>query len=282
MKPVMTDLERWSLLLLLVFAGELSSSGAGAETASAVNPIAFVQRQIVVDGNVTDWDAIVPQVVRGADRLWFGQGMTRDKWDGDADLSYQWRGAWFDQRLFFLFEITDDRVIPAGQPSSYLCDAVEIYLDYDYRRGQRVKIMDGRADWFARCDPRELMGYELHFLPVEPTRVYLDHADKYALEKPQTARFKRDWAGTTAFRKTKTGYILEVGFRVPGVALRNGKRLGVEIGICDDDGPGRESIMMWTGTKADFWLTMDDYGTVVLAGADEALPPRASKPPRKS
>jgi len=25
---------------------------------------------------------------------------------------------------------------------------------------------------------------------------------------------------------------------------------GIEIGVCDDDGQGRESIMMWTGTKA--------------------------------
>ncbi|MDO8539987.1 MAG: sugar-binding protein [Opitutaceae bacterium] len=265
----MTIFERGSLTLLVLFAAELARECSAAEPGSADTQTRFVRRQIAVDGDSRDWESITPNVVRGADKLWFGQGMTREKWTGDADLSYQWRGAWFGDRLFFLFEVNDDRVIPPSQPSSFLCDCVEIYLDYDHQRGRRVKIMDGRSDWFERCDPRELMGYELHFLPVDPPRVYLDHSDKYAVEKPQTQRFNRDWAGSSAFRKTQTGYILEVGFRVPGVALRAGKRLGVEIGVCDDDGSGRESIMMWTGTKGEFWLTMDNYGTGTLTGPEK-------------
>ena len=121
--------------------------------------------------------------------------------------------------------------------------------------------------------PRELMGYELHFLPTDPPRVYLDHADKYALGKPQTDRFQREWAGSAAFRRTARGYVMEVGFRVPGVPLHSGKTLGVEIGVCDDDGQGRESIMMWTGTKSDFWITMDDYGKATLTESAAAPEP---------
>jgi len=224
----------------------------------------FTQRKIVVDGDLKDWAGIAPNVVRGREHLWFGQGMTPEQWTGDDDLSYQWRGAWFGDQLYFAIEVTDDRLLEPSQASSFFCDCVGIYLDYNNQGGRRVKVLDGREDWFAKCDPRELMGYELHFLPTDPARVYLDHADKYALDKPQTDRFKRDWNGNAAFRKTARGYVIEVGFRVPGVPLQAGKTMGVEIGVCDDDGKGRESIMMWTGTKSDFWVTMDEYGKATL------------------
>ena len=180
----------------------------------------FVRQTITVDGDLIDWDGIELMVVRGGEHLWFGQGMTPEQWKGDADLSYQWRGAWQGDQLYFAIEVTDDRLVEPNQASSFLCDCVEIYLDYNHQGGQRVKVLDGREDWSARCDPRELMGYELHFLPTDPPRVYLDHVDKYALDKPQTDRFQRVWDGQAAFRKTVNGYAMEVGFHVPDVALR--------------------------------------------------------------
>ena len=149
------------------------------------------QREIAVDGKLEDWAGIAPIAVRGKEHLWFGQGMTPEKWTGDADLSYQWRGAWFGERLYFAVEVTDDRLVEPRQAPSFQCDCVEIYLDYNHQRGRRVKVLDGREDWFAKCDPRELMGYELHFLATDPPRVYLDHADKYALDKPHTDQIGR-------------------------------------------------------------------------------------------
>jgi hypothetical protein len=171
--------------------------------------------------------------------------------------------------LYFLFDVNDDEVVEARQEASYLCDCVEIYLDYGNRGGKRVKIMDGRDDWFAKCDRRELMGYELHFLPTDPPRVYLDHTHRYAIDKPQTDEFRGRWAGQAVAAKTATGYLIELGFSVPEVVLQPGKVLGIETGVCDDDGRGRESIMMWTGTKGEFWVTMDEYGKAKL----EPLPP---------
>ena len=229
----------------------------------------FPQRKITVDGNLEDWAGIAPKIVHGKEHLWFGQGMTPDKWSGDADLSYQWRGAWSGNHLYFAIEVNDDRLVEPCQAKSFLCDCVEIYLDSNLLHGKRVKVLDGRADWFARYDAREMMGYELHFVATDPPRVYLDHADQYALEKPHTDRYRRDWAGQAAFRRTPHGYVMEVGFRVPGVVLRVGKSLGIEIGVCDDDGKGRESIMMWTGTKSDFWITMDEYGVATLRGDED-------------
>jgi hypothetical protein len=229
----------------------------------------FPQRHIKVDGDLSDWNGIPPIPVHGSNHLWFGQGMTPDKWQGDADLSYQWRGAWEGNRLFFAVEVNDDRVMDPQQAASYLCDCVEIYLDYNNQGGRRVQVLDGRADWFSKCDPKELRGYELHFLPANPPRVYLDHSRKYVLDQPQTRRFKHQWAGQVAFKKTAQGYVMELGFSVPGVTLQPGKVLGLELGVCDDDGTGRESIMMWTGTLADFWLTMDEYGQAVLDGSPQ-------------
>jgi len=221
-------------------------------------------RPIVVDGNADDWKGVKENVVTGPDRLWFGQGMTREKWRDNDDLSYRWRGAWSGGKLYFLFEVNDDTVVEAGEEASYLCDCVEVYLDYGNRGGKRVKVMDGRGDWFARCDQRELMGYELHFLPTNPPRVYLDHTHRYAIDKPQTDEFRRQWAGEAVVKKTSTGYLIELGFSVPGVKLEPGKVLGIETGVCDDDGGGRKAIMMWTGTKGEFWITMDQYGKVTL------------------
>ena len=152
----------------------------------------------------------------------------------------------------------------SNQAASYLCDCIEIYLDVANRGGQRVVVLDGRTDWFAKCDPQELRGYELHFLPSEPPQVYLDHTNQYALDKPHTERFRRAWNGEVATQRTATGYVAEIGFTVPGVALQPGQVLGVETGVCDDDGQGRESILMWTGTKTDFWLSMDAYGKATL------------------
>lgn len=227
------------------------------------------ERAITVDGDPAEWLDMPLNAVGGQEHLWFGQGMTPEKWAGNEDLSYSWRGACSGDKLFFLIEVTDDRMVEAGRPSSFLCDCVEIYVDYKNRGGQRVCVMDGRANWFDTCDDRELMGYELHFLPTQPPRVYLDHRHKYRVDKPQNETFERRWHGKAVCKRTTTGYILEAGFSIPKRRhLKHGAAIGLEIGVCDDDGNGRESIMMLTGTKADFWLRMDEYAQVTLMAGD--------------
>ena len=253
-------------LLAPALAGGMvgAARGGGSETDDVAPRYDVARRQIIVDGRTNDWRGVSENVVAGEGHLWFGQGMTREKWHDNDDLSYRWRAAWSDGKLYFLFEVDDDEVVEARQEASYLCDCVEIYLDYGNRGGKRVKIMDGRDDWFAKCDRRELMGYELHFLPTVPPSVYLDHTHQYATDKPQTNEFTDRWKGEAVTAKAPTGYLVELGFSVPDIVLESGKVLGVETGVCDDDGQGRESIMMWTGTKGEFWVTMDEYGKLTL------------------
>ena len=108
-----------------------SAVGMAVERLAADAPRCdFPQRRIAVDGNPADWDHVVPNRVEGREHLWYGQGMTPEKWQDNGDLSYQWRGAWSGNKLYFLFEVTDEsRARARTRPSSYLCDCIEIYLD---------------------------------------------------------------------------------------------------------------------------------------------------------
>jgi len=217
-----------------------------------------VNRKITVDGNVGDWKGIKKAVVKGEDHLWFGQGMTREKWGGDKDLSYTWRATWSGDKLYFLFEVNDDKLIdPAGQPNSYLNDCIEILLDHKNRGGKRYVERDGK---------KTLRGYEMHFLPSSPHLVFLDDAlsPLYPMNKPQNATFKKDWAGEVKAKKMPTGYVMEIGLSVPGVKLGEGTVMGIDTDVCDDDGKGRKALQIWTGKQVEFWVTMEHYGKLRL------------------
>ena len=244
----------------------LSIAVTPCSRAIASPPCEIPNREIAVDANLDDWKGIKPHVMCDKTHLRFSQRARLDPkfWDGVDDLCFQWRAAWSGNRFFFAFEVTDDIVAKPTSGVSFECDCVEIYLDYNNQGGRRVKILDGRDDWFDKCDPREMMGYELHFLATEPTQVYLDHTDKYAVDKPHTERFKKDWAGEAKYRKTENGYILEMSFQIPDVPLHAGKIVGLEVAVCDDDGNTRDNIMTWTGTATSFWLVMDDYSKSTL------------------
>ena len=57
---------------------------------------------------------------------------------------------------------------------------------------------------------------------------------------------------------------MEIGFSIPGVTLQSGTVLGLDTGVCDDDGDGRKSLQIGTGKQVDFWITMDHYGKLRL------------------
>ncbi len=217
-----------------------------------------VCRPIVVDGRLDDWQDIAVADVSGAEHLWFGQGMTPQKWQGNRDLSYRWRSAWFDNRLYFLFEVTDETVLDVpSQPNSFLNDCIEILLDPQDRGGRRF-LEDGAQ--------KVLRGYEMHFLPGSTPLVFVDDrlSPLYPLDKPQNELFISQWRGEVKVTRTSSGYVMEIGFAVPGVQLDKGMQLGIDTDVCDDDGQGRESLLLWTGRQVDFWITMDHYGHLRL------------------
>ncbi len=174
-----------------------------------------VHRAIVVDGKTDDSSGIDAATVAGRDHLWFGQGTTLDKWHGDQDLSYRWRAAWSENHIYFLCEVTDDKLIdPPAQPNSFLNDCIEILLDHRDRGGPRFTEVDGK---------KMLRGYEMHFIPSSPPLAFADDSlsPMYPLERPPNNLFQTKWSGAAQVRKTSDEYVMELGFSIPGVTMRH-------------------------------------------------------------
>jgi hypothetical protein len=228
----------------------------------AVKPVLryeFPNHKITIDGNTADWDGIYKKnIVANADHLWFGQGMTPDKWRGNQDLSFCWRGAWDGDKLYFLIAVEDDCVVdPPQQPKTWLNDCIEIHIDPMHLRGPRKEMVNGKE---------RLRGYEMHFLPLAKPVMMVDDllAPEYPMDKPQNELFKKLWAGEMAVKRTPTGYIAEIAFSVPGVKLQLGKTLGLDVAVCDDDGQSRKALQIWSGNRGEFWKTMDDHPVITL------------------
>ena len=223
-----------------------------------------VKRQIEVDGDASDWMDAKGNVVQGSDHLWFGQGLIPEKWQGNEDHSFCWKAAWFDNKLYFLIEVTDDNLQPCIRECSWLNDCVEILLDYKNREGQRIEGVVTSTPLEERLG-KNLRGYELHFLPCSPPRIYISDVKAiYRLENAQNEMFYNEWDGQAEIKQTNIGYVMEVGFRVPGLELKPDMVMGVDVAVGDDDGNERKSLMLWTGKQVDFWITMDNYGKMIL------------------
>ena len=46
--------------------------------------------------------------------------------------------------------------------------------------------------------------------------------------------------------------------------FRKGQVMGLDVAVCDDDGEGRKSLMIWSGTKSEYWLNMDEYPKFII------------------
>jgi len=223
-----------------------------------------VERNIKVDGNIKDWQGIEKNLVQGAKHLWIGQGMTLDKWHGNNDHSFSWRAAWFQNKIYFLVEVTDNNFQPCIREYTWLNDCVEIQFDPRNLAGDRIENVTVDTPLQERIGKR-LRGYEMHFLPCSPPRVYLDDTKTiYRLENVQNDIFFHQWNGEIETKRTDKGYLLEIGFSVPQLKLAPDMIMGLDVAVGDDDGQERKSLMLWTGRQVPFWITMDQYGSLTL------------------
>lgn len=245
---------------VLIVAAVVAAGCATFEQAP-VGPAYYgaVEKAHVTDGLDADWDNTQACLVNGQERLWLGENTVAEGWHGNDDLSYRWKAAWYGDKLHFLFVISDEHVmwIPM-QAQAFLNDCILLYLDPRNVRGPRVSQDAGRE---------AVNGYELLFVPCNPPRVYLNAKDGYSTDRPQNAQFAAEWAGKIDTRAFANGYVIEVEFAIPGVHPAAGSVLGVQTAVCDDDGVGRESVMIWPGTAGEFRTSMDDYGTLGLGTA---------------
>ena len=137
-------------------------------------------------------------------------------------------------------------------------------MDPENREGGRIEGIDEKDPVDARVG-KTSYGYEMHFLPSQPPKVYLDDTrGVFYTDSTQNNYFNRKWDGEIVTKYTDNGYILELGFDLPGSELEAGKIIGLDIGLCDDDGQGRDVLMVWSKFEGSFWITMDNFNKMKL------------------
>ena len=174
-------------------------------------------------------------------------------------MSFSWKTAHYEGKLFFLFEVKDDSLSNSDQAYSWLNDCIEINIDHQNIGGNRITEI-GSANTLEDRLGKRLRGHEMHFLPAPDPKVFLDDTKSvYYTDTAQNQLFKKEWHGEVSFKKTINGYLMEIGFAIPNFYAQAGQKIGVDVAICDDDGKGRKSLLLWSGYKGEFWLTMDNF-----------------------
>ena len=225
-----------------------------------------VEKKISVDGDTNDWIGIQQNIVQGSGHLWIDakSGLARENWKGNDDLSFCWRSTWYNDKIYFLIEVTDDNSQPCIREYSWLNDSVEIQFDPRNLEGERIKGIELTTPLQERIG-HQIRGYEMHFLPCAEPKVFLDDTKTvYRLENFQNDLFLNEWNGEIEASQSAKGYFIEIGFQVPGLKLKPGMVMGLDVAVGDDDGNKRKSLMLWTGKQIPFWITMDYYGKMTL------------------
>lgn len=245
-------------LLFSIILFSCHSQQQGSDT------LAIENHEITVDGETADWKDVPGTTVQTEDHLWCGEGLPQGAWTGKDDLSYTWKTAWNDGKLFFLFEVIDDTLSNFDQEYAWLNDCIEIYVDPHKLGGERITGI-GSDNTLEDRVGREMRGYEMQFLPSDPPKVYVDDSKGiYFTDTDQNELYKEEWKGEVVAKKTSNGYLMEMAFTTPGARFDSGREIGVDVGICDDDGAGRKSLLLWSGYKGEFWLTMDNFKSMRL------------------
>jgi hypothetical protein len=228
------------------------------------DPYIVRSEKITIDGNTSDWKSVESYEIDQAAQLWVDEELKAENWKGVEDLSTTWRIAWEGQRLFFLFEVTDDFMSDFSQEFTWMNDCIEIHLDPENRSGDRIPGV-GEEDPLEDRLGKTMHGSEMHFIPSLPPMIYVDDSrNVFYKDSLQNELFSSDWDGEAVARQTEDGYILEIGFSIPGSVLEPGKIIGLDIAVCDDDGRGRETLMVWSAYKGPFWITMDYFNKMEL------------------
>ncbi len=252
-------------MVLMVFLSLIVFSCKNKDKSQpATKDIEISQRQIKVDGKSSDWSLIPSTHVENKGHLWIGEGVPPGKWEGNKDLSYSWKTAWNENKIYFLFEVKDDTLSNFDQMYAWMNDCIEIYIDPNRKGGDRITGIGSENSLEDRIG-KPLRGYEMQFLPSSPPKVFMDDSKRtYFTKKDQNQVFKEEWQGDIVVKKAIDGYTMEIGFSLPATKFKKGYKLGMDVAICDDDGQGRKSLMKWSGYKGQFWLTMDNFKRMVL------------------
>jgi hypothetical protein len=245
---------------------------------------------LTIDGDLADWKN-VPGFRMAEEKYFFvGQGMSSAKWQGPRDLSAEFKVQWDEDYLYLAVAVTDDRVTePHGSlvggtdTGSWDDDGIELMLDNDGCGTSRYYVGDQ-------------LHHEFHFVysathpfvfdnfwvpkPGAPQAMYpLPDGTSEPLAYPGEAMAKNDitqafsrppYNGAYAFKRTATGYNLELRLALVGAKMKaineGGAPIGFDLAINDNDaGSGvLKQQLHWSGMNGLFWRDCQLFGTLTL------------------
>jgi Carbohydrate family 9 binding domain-like len=253
----------WVLLMGVISFG-CSQSKSNLQNNQNKTDYFIENHDILVDGKIDDWKSIDSILVNREENIWIGEGLSKTNWEGDDDLSFSWKACHKEGKIYFLIQVKDDTLSNFNQKYAWENDCVEIHLDHQNIKGDRI-IGIGSENSLEDRFGKRLKGHEMQFLPSTPPKVFFDDSKNiYYTDSDQTNSFQKDWHGETVTSITNDGYLLEIGFAIPNYYVQSGCKIGLDIAVCDDDGKGRKSLMVSSGFKGPFWLTMDNFHTAEL------------------
>ncbi len=198
--------------------------------------------------------ATIPPVVNGlVDAVWSDtpaypmENVIVGSVSSDSDLSGTWRAMWDADNLYYLAEITDEAKV-FDSPLPYNDDAVEIYIDADNSKGAAY---DGVDDF--------------HFLFRWTEGVV--HLGNNSVQDVTGVAFSIE-------NITDGGFTFEmsVPWSTLGVAPAQGRVIGTEIQIDDDDdGGSRDGKKAWFATTDNCWQNPSLFGEGKLVGSLSAV-----------
>jgi Carbohydrate family 9 binding domain-like len=247
-------------------------------------------RPIAIDGDFSDWIGIPAFTMAERKFFFVGQGMSADKWRGPKDLSATFRLQWDDQFLYIAIEVLDDKVTephgslaPGNDTGSWDDDGVEIMLDNDGCGSAHYYIGDSlHHELHFVYSARHPFVFDNFWKPqanAPPAMFRLPDGTEEPLSYPGEVMAKNDvtplfsappYNGAFAFKKTKSGYNLEIRLALPGATMvpisAGGRPIGFDLAVNDNDlgaGPLKQQLH-WSGVNGMFWRDTKYFGTLLL------------------
>ena len=211
-----------------------------------VDAYSVAHQKITVDGSFDDWTGIPFVEMNKEEHLFvWDETLSKNNWNGPEDFSVRWRAAWFENKLYFQIQVTDDVLAEPAHANTWGCDSTELFFDPTNSNGKKSD---------------NAVGYEIHWGPWSPEHVWID-AVGFDRATPGTQEYKNIFNGESVLRLTDTGYAVEAGLSLPGIDLEAGTVIGMEFVSNDDDGSTRESQMTMNQNvgPTPFWDDMSNF-----------------------
>lgn len=163
---------------------------------------------------------------------------------GPEDLTAGFKALWTAEAFYLIVDIADNS-LRNDSPAEWQDDALQIFFDADYSRGQTYDGTDDLQYIFGWNDPA--------FKEAKLNRVQ----------------------GVTVFSRNKQGnlgYVFEARFpwaTLGAMSPSPGKRIGFQLEVDDDDqgqGTEREALVVWFGKSGEAYLRPASFGELVLTG----------------